>query len=287
MNAATGEIERLHAEARRTAELLRLPLRAGHREAGGLVSAGAGSSLDFRDHRPYVPGDDLRYVNWQAFGRTGQWILKTFHQESSPAVDVVLDASASMSFDPAKQARVTELLFFCVESALRASAALRIFVWSGGVFRPLPIDAVLGHELPAIAESGAPPELHAVPWRHRSIRVLLSDLLFPAPARDWFFPMASGCGMAIGLAPFCREESDPDWAGQLQFVDCETRATRAQRVEERLRRRYLDTYARHFAWWDDTARRAGVRLARAPSEVTLLDALRAGPLAAGAVEMRV
>jgi uncharacterized protein (DUF58 family) len=287
MTRSASELETLHATARATAELLRLPLRAGHREAGGLVSAGAGSSLDFRDHRPYVPGDDLRYVNWPAFGRTGQYILKVFHQESSPAVDVVLDASASMSFDPMKQARVTELLFFCVESALRASAALRILVWSGNVFRPLPIEAVMAHELPAAAENAAAPELHAVPWRHRSIRVLLSDLLFPAPARDWFFPMASGCGLAIGLPPFCREECEPDWAGQLEFVDCETRATRAQRVDDRLRQRYLDTYARHFAWWDDTARRAGVRLARVASEGTLVEALRAGPLAAGAVEVRV
>jgi uncharacterized protein (DUF58 family) len=290
MTDLAGQLDQVHAEARRAAELLRLPLRAGHREAGGLVSAGAGSSLDFRDHRPYVPGDDLRYLNWQAYGRTGQWILKVFHQESSPAVDLVLDASASMTFDSAKAMRAAGLLFFCMESALRASAALRIFSWKGGALEPQQTEALMAHELPfsdeAPQDDRPAPELHTVPWRHRSIRVLLSDLLFPAPGRDWFFPMGSASGVALCLAPFCTGESEPAWEGQLEFVDCETRGRREQYVDDRLLRRYRETYARHFAWWDETARRAGVRLARLESEPPLVDALRAGALASGAVEVR-
>ena len=101
------ELTRYHATALAAAGRLRLPLRSRvwKGQAGEFQGAGVGSSLDFQDHRTYVPGDDPRHINWQAYARTGQYTMKLYREEVRPVVDVVLDASESMFFDPQKAQR--------------------------------------------------------------------------------------------------------------------------------------------------------------------------------------
>jgi uncharacterized protein (DUF58 family) len=62
-----------------------------------------GQSVEFADHRPYVVGDDLRFVDWNVYGRLEQLFLKLFLEEQDLTVHVLADASASMSVgDPPK-----------------------------------------------------------------------------------------------------------------------------------------------------------------------------------------
>ena len=49
--------------------------------AGERASRRRGGSAEFQDHRPYAPGDDLRRVDWSAFARTGEPVLKLFRAE--------------------------------------------------------------------------------------------------------------------------------------------------------------------------------------------------------------
>ena len=57
------------------ASVARLPLRAGMWSgvAGSVLGQGTGSSIDFQDQRQYMPGDDPRHINWQAYARTGNY----------------------------------------------------------------------------------------------------------------------------------------------------------------------------------------------------------------------
>ena len=57
-----------------------------------------GQSVEFADHRPYVVGDDLRFVDWNIYGRLEQLFLKLFLEEQDLTVHLVLDTSASMDF---------------------------------------------------------------------------------------------------------------------------------------------------------------------------------------------
>jgi len=62
-----------------------------------------GRSVEFADHRPYVVGDDLRFVDWNVYGRLEQLFLKLFLEEQDLTVHVLVDASASMGVgEPAK-----------------------------------------------------------------------------------------------------------------------------------------------------------------------------------------
>jgi uncharacterized protein (DUF58 family) len=62
-----------------------------------------GQSVEFADHRPYVAGDDLRFVDWNVYGRLNQLFLKLFLEEQDLTVHILADASASMGVgDPSK-----------------------------------------------------------------------------------------------------------------------------------------------------------------------------------------
>jgi len=56
-----------------------------------------GQSVEFADHRPYVAGDDLRFVDWNVYGRLDQLFLKLFLEEQDLSVYVAFDTSLSMS----------------------------------------------------------------------------------------------------------------------------------------------------------------------------------------------
>ena len=69
-----------------------------------------GQSVEFADHRPYVAGDDLRFVDWNIYGRLDQLFLKLFLEEQDLTVHVAIDASASMGFgEPSKEIFIKKL----------------------------------------------------------------------------------------------------------------------------------------------------------------------------------
>lgn len=64
-----------------------------------------GASVDFAEHRGYVPGDDIRRVDWRVFARTDKYYIKEFEADSNSNFSVLLDVSKSMAFG----SRITKL----------------------------------------------------------------------------------------------------------------------------------------------------------------------------------
>ncbi len=57
-----------------------------------------GVSIDFAEHRPYMPGDDIRRVDWRVFGRTDRFYVKEFEADTNANFSILLDISKSMSY---------------------------------------------------------------------------------------------------------------------------------------------------------------------------------------------
>src|SRR5512138_2992049 len=57
-----------------------------------------GASVDFAEHRGYVPGDDIRRLDWRVFARTDKYYIKEFEADSNANFSVLLDVSKSMGF---------------------------------------------------------------------------------------------------------------------------------------------------------------------------------------------
>ncbi len=87
-------------DARLAARLDRLDVRSTKLFPGKLMgerrSKRRGQSVEFDDFRPYVAGDDLRFIDWNAYARLDKLIIKLFLEEEDLAVHIALDASASM-----------------------------------------------------------------------------------------------------------------------------------------------------------------------------------------------
>ena len=71
--------------------------RAQGGAGGSRRSRQTGSSVEFSDYREYVPGDDIRRLDWNAYARFDRLFLKLFMEEQESLVTVMLDASASMA----------------------------------------------------------------------------------------------------------------------------------------------------------------------------------------------
>jgi len=84
------------AQLERLAQLWRRAVRG--RVKGERRSPRKGISVEFSDYRPYGHGDDLRYVDWNIYGRLDRLYVKLFVDEEDLCLNILLDASASMGF---------------------------------------------------------------------------------------------------------------------------------------------------------------------------------------------
>jgi uncharacterized protein (DUF58 family) len=84
------------------ARLSAIPLMARRSMLGGVsgrhTSPHRGSSVEFAEYRKYVPGDDLRRLDWRAFGRSDRYYVKEFEADTNLRCILVIDTSGSMAF---------------------------------------------------------------------------------------------------------------------------------------------------------------------------------------------
>jgi uncharacterized protein (DUF58 family) len=57
-----------------------------------------GFSVDFAEYRPYRPGDDIRKIDWNVYGRTDRFFVKEFEGETNTSIHLILDCSRSMAY---------------------------------------------------------------------------------------------------------------------------------------------------------------------------------------------
>lgn len=57
-----------------------------------------GSSVEFVEHRQYYPGDEIRHIDWRAYGKTGKYYIKEYEEETNLRAYILLDCSGSMGY---------------------------------------------------------------------------------------------------------------------------------------------------------------------------------------------
>ena len=77
-----------------------------------------GSSVEFAEHRQYVPGDDIRHVDWKVFGKSDRFYIKEYEEETNLKAYVVVDVSSSMQYSGAGQVSKLEYAKFVGASIL-------------------------------------------------------------------------------------------------------------------------------------------------------------------------
>jgi uncharacterized protein (DUF58 family) len=286
------QLQQCHTRAMVAAGRLRLPLRSRvwRGQAGEFNGGGTGSSLDFQDHRSYLPGDDPRHINWQAYARTGHYTMKLFREEVRPVVDLVFDVSESMFFDPVKATRSAELFYFLVASARAAGATLGLHAVRGNTTARIDPETLRSHQWlenirqhPVSGDATAP-DLTRLPLHANAVRVFVSDLLFPGDPEPLLRQLGQRHGSILLFAPYLETEANPAWSGNYEFIDAEDQSRHQHRIEPHTLKRYLEAYAAHMALWKHAARRHQAAFARIPAEADLASALFGHALPAGVLE---
>src|SRR5438876_7321413 len=84
------------------ARLADLKLRARTIVEGALAglhrSPHHGASVEFAEHREYTPGDEIRHIDWKAYGKFDRYFIKEYEEETNLRAYLLVDASASMDY---------------------------------------------------------------------------------------------------------------------------------------------------------------------------------------------
>ena len=57
-----------------------------------------GFSVEFKQHRQYVPGDEIRHLDWKVYGKTDRFYIREYEEETNLRCNILLDASGSMAY---------------------------------------------------------------------------------------------------------------------------------------------------------------------------------------------
>ena len=165
---------------------------------GGYTTAFRGGGLEFDELRPYVPGDDVRTIDWNATARTGAVYVKRFREEREKTLLLALDTSASMRFGTAGRAKVAvaaHALALLAAAAGRAGDRIGLLAFDSNVHTELApargeahVWRVVRAAICAARESRGRTDLRPVLARSltltrpRSVLVLLSDFRGDGPS---------------------------------------------------------------------------------------------------------
>lgn len=274
--ALVKSLERLAIAARRTLW--------GQTQGERKVNA-AGASIEFHDYRQYQPGDDLRYLDWQVYGRLDRLVLRLYRDEVDLLVQVLVDASASMSIgDPPKShcaLRLAAALSYVALAGLERIAVGYVSAGRAEVTRPFRgrgSFARLVQFLEAVEFRGptalnASLRAQAVRLPRRSRLILLTDLLDREGYQDGLLALQAAGHDLFVVHVLSPDEIEPPEMGDVRLVDAETGATEDVTLSRDRIAGYRDRTARHYAEIEAFAFAHGIGYARVSSGTPLDDVL--------------
>jgi uncharacterized protein (DUF58 family) len=151
-----------------------------------------GVALDFAQHRQYVPGDDVKRIDWRAFAKTERYYIKQYEQTTNLRAHLVLDASGSMAYrgpsDAMSKFRYGQYLAACLTYlVLHQQDTASLITFDNKIRDFLPSSSAPSHLMRILQtldatqpreESGIAPILHEVAERinRRGLVIVISDL---------------------------------------------------------------------------------------------------------------
>ncbi|MBX3474023.1 MAG: DUF58 domain-containing protein [Planctomycetes bacterium] len=248
------------------AALLRLRGQAGE----GIARRGRGAGAqDFRGHRPYSPGDDLRRLDWNAYGRLGRFFMREFERERTEHVTLLPDQSQSM--------RGAKWSLACRVAAAVGYLALQrggtAAVWGDAPVEGAARFARLLDGLRALAPDGGDlgPRLEEIASRGRAPADLfvLTDGLEPLERFSPLAQLASRGTSATVLVMLDPIEMNPAPVGPVELYGREQGRAISMQVDEALVREYQQELGRHIDGLELQARRHGWTVAVCESSADL------------------
>ncbi len=195
-----------------------------------------GSSVEFAEYRKYVPGDDLRRLDWRAYGRSDRFFVKEFEADTNLRCCVVVDTSGSMGFGSAGVSKLEyarRLAGALGHLALLQGDAVGLACVAGGIVRNIPPRRNPSHLMTVfdVLEQTQPQgQTQLVPVLHelaetisaRALVVIISDLFVePELLRDCFQHLRFRKHDTAIFHLLDRQELGFDFRRPMRFLDME------------------------------------------------------------------
>lgn len=253
---------------------LAVPRTSAATLAGLQMGQRAGSSLEFKDHRDYQPGDDLRRIDWNAFARSDKLTVKLYREEISPHLDLVVDGSLSMAVGTGAKAQAAAAL-----SAALAVAAENVgyshTVWlardsceqlGNSSRRPAVWDDFKFdfRENPSESFSRVQPKLG-----RQGQRIFISDLLWLGEPLQLLQRLSQNAASVAVIQLLAESDLAPPERGRLRLIDSETEEQREIFIDDAAINRYRNALSRHQQNWHQACRQIGATLIELIAEPTL------------------
>ena len=203
--------------------------------AGRYHSVFKGQGMEFQEVREYVPGDDIRAIDWNVTARTGAPHIKKFTEEREMTVMLLVDISASNRFGSTAQLKrdlVAEVAALLAFSAITNHDRVGLILFTDHVEKHIPPAKGPTHVLRVISEILAAqpksPRTDIEPalqylnrvTRRRTVAFLISD--FIAPACEQTLRVTARRHDLVSLVVGDKRESALPAAGLIDFEDAET-----------------------------------------------------------------
>ena len=257
----TGQLVKPGLSARALLEAWRLvpPERPVGRLPGSELASGVGASLEMHDRRSYAPGDDVRRLDWAAYARTDQLMVRQYREEVAPKLELMLDVSASMGIDGDKAQLAVDLaaLFCGLARAAGAPAQLVLLGAQLNVVEPEALDHGVAFESERpVDELLSDAAAHARPTAQR---VLVSDLLSKVDAIAATRSLAGRTERLSILQVLSPAEVEPEAVGPSRLVDAEGGSSLDVIVDQGAIAAYRRRLERLQQSWREAAQRIGGR----------------------------
>ena len=206
---------------------------ANYGASGARKSRVKGTSVEFSDFREYVPGDDFRRVDWNAYGRFDKFFIKLFMEEREALINIFVDSSKSMNFgEPSKATLALRLAAafsyialnnldrVCINSLknkeLKATEAL-----SGKLMLQRALSYLKNIELEGTTDINA--SITKKEFKGKGVSIILSDFFTDNGIAEAVKYLTYKKQEVILIHILSPEELEPNYYGQVKLVDSETR----------------------------------------------------------------
>lgn len=236
-----------------------------------------GSGIEFADHRDYVPGDDLRYIDWTVYGRTERLLLKQYEEEEDLSVYFLVDRSASMGMAPPgrlslfdRALQVTAALAWISLSNLDRVSVVPFADAAAPLQRPVRGKAQFFRILRDVStwqpggKTAVRQSLGEFARRkpRRGLVLVISDFYDPTGLADGLRLLAHHGHEPLVLQLFDGAMFDAQWWGDLALVDVESGEQLDVTVTPRLMKQYRRAFEAFSEEIGEAARQAGARCLR-------------------------
>jgi uncharacterized protein (DUF58 family) len=242
-----------------------------------------GQSVEFADFRGYVPGDDLRSLDWNLYARLDKLIVKLFLEEEDLHFFTLIDASLSMDFgNPTKLQYAKQLAAALGFVGLIRTDRVRIETLGHGALHRGPVlrgrrgvwrmleylDGIEAGETASLADGV---KNFCVRNSGKGIVVLISDLMDKSGYEAALRYLVSQRMDVYVIHVLSQEELDPDVKGDLKLVDCEDQDIAEITVSAPLLAKYKSTLNAFVSGAQEFCNRRGMNYLLANNQTPVKD----------------